>query len=168
MYWSITLHIEVFFVSESIDSQALKNLSIILVRFNNILYMMLTELLIIEKTNSKFFQQVFYSKLIIKLICIFTYLFYFLLGLPTSVLQCNLNFFSSSHFLPVCNYRKYLSYSYLTWCAHNRHPNSPSPFWSLSKFCFYEGDMSSACDIKETPKMDLGISGVWYIHTMLI
>ena len=28
--------------------------------------------------------------------------------------------------------------------------------------------MSSASDINETPKMDLGISGVCYMHTMLI
>ena len=27
----------------------------------------------------------------------------------------------------------------VTWCAYNRHRKSPSPFWSLSKFCFYEG-----------------------------
>ena len=32
----------------------------------------------------------------------------------------------------------------LTLCAHNRHPKSPSPFWSLSKFCVYKGHMSSA------------------------
>ena len=28
--------------------------------------------------------------------------------------------------------------------------------------------MSTASDIKETPKMDLGISGVCYMHTILI
>ena len=59
----------------------------------------------------------------------------------------------------------------LTWCAYNRHPKFPSPFWSLSKFCFYEGHMSTllstASYIKETLKIDLGISGVCYMHTML-
>ena len=29
-------------------------------------------------------------------------------------------------------------HSELTWCAYNIHPKSPSPFWRLSEFSFYE------------------------------
>ena len=58
----------------------------------------------------------------------------------------------------------------LTCCAYNRHRKFPSQFWSSSKFSqfFMNAILSSTSDLKtETSKMDLGISGVCYMHTML-